>query len=121
MTDIPNRVPWLNIAVGIMTIVSPYAMATALTPVKTNLVITGIIIAVVAILEMAAHARSHSMNYWPVINILAGLWLFISTTMAAGNAGLIWSNIVLGVCSIVTAIIALSYERMHSRLPAIHT
>jgi uncharacterized membrane protein SirB2 len=53
------------------------------------------------------------MSYWPLINILAGIWLFISTGIVAMNLALVWSSIMLGVLAIVTALVALSYERMH--------
>jgi hypothetical protein len=111
--DIPNRVPWVNVAVGVLTIISPFVAVPNPYGMKWDLVITGFIIAIVAILEMATYARTERMGYWPAINILAGIWLFISTTWANGNVALVWSNIVLGVLSIVTALVALSYERMH--------
>jgi uncharacterized membrane protein SirB2 len=62
---------------------------------------------------MATYAKTNRMGYWPAINILAGIWLFISTGIVAMNVALVWSNIVLGVLAIVTALVALSYERMH--------
>lgn len=112
--DVPNRAPWINIAVGILAIISPFAMAGSTYAAKWDMVITGIIIGLVAIAEMSVYARSSRMHYWPVINILAGVWLFISTSFAVGNPGLAWSNIVLGVVSIVTACVVLSYERVHT-------
>lgn len=111
--EIPNRVPWVNVAVGVLTIISPFVAVPDSYGVKLDLVITGFIIGIVAIIEMATYARTERMSYWPTINILAGIWLFISTTWAGGNVTLVWSNIVLGVLCIVTALVALSYERMH--------
>jgi hypothetical protein len=111
--EIPNRVPWVNLTVGVLTIISPFVAVPNPYGIKLDLVVTGFIIAVVAITEMVMHARSDRMGHWPAINILAGIWLFISTTWANGNVTLVWSNIVLGVLSIVTALVALSYERMH--------
>ncbi|HET9029532.1 MAG TPA: hypothetical protein VFN49_05090 [Candidatus Aquilonibacter sp.] len=32
--------------------------------------------------------------------------------MAAGQTGVIWNDVVLGVTAIITAIVALGYERM---------
>jgi len=111
--EIPNRVPWVNVAVGVLTIISPFVAVPNPYGMKWDLVITGFIIGIVAIVEMATYAKTNRMGYWPLINILAGIWLFISTTWANGNITLVWSNIVLGVLSIVTALVALSYERMH--------
>jgi hypothetical protein len=111
--EIPNRVPWVNVAVGVLTIISPFVAVPNPWGIRVDLVITGFIIGIVAIIEMATYARTARMGYWPAINILAGIWLFISTTWAGGNLTLVWSNIVLGVLAIVTALVALSYERMH--------
>jgi len=111
--DIPNRVPWVNVAVGFLTILSPFVAVPSSTFARWDMVITGCVIAVSALVEIASYARTTRMNYWPVINILAGVWLFISTTWLAGNVAMIWSNIVLGVITIVSALVALSYERLH--------
>ncbi len=114
MNTTPNLAPWVNIAVGIMTIISPYVLATSSDANKWALVIGGIVIGIVAIIELAVYPRETKMGYWPVINILAGIWLFISTTFANGNAGMIWSDVILGVTAIVSAAVALGYERVHA-------
>ncbi len=111
--EIPNRVPWVNVAVGILTIISPFVAVPDSYGAKWDMVITGFIIGIVAIIEMATFAKTNRMGYWPVINVVAGIWLFISTGIVAMNVTLVWSNIVLGVLAIVTALVALSYERMH--------
>lgn len=112
--DIPNRVSWVNIAVGVLTIVSPFVPAPTSAGARWDMVITGAVIAIVAIVEMSVHGKNRGMSYWPAVNILAGIWLFISTTFASGNMTLVWSDIVLGVIAIVTGLVALSYERMHA-------
>ncbi|HEY8312941.1 MAG TPA: SPW repeat protein [Candidatus Baltobacteraceae bacterium] len=115
--DVPNRVPWVNIAIGILTIISPFVNVPTGSGARWDMVVTGIVIAVVAIIEMSVYTKSQSMNYWPVVNIIAGIWLFISTTFVQGNTGMIWSNIVMGVAAIVTGLVALSYERVHANVP----
>lgn len=112
--DSSNRVPWVNIAVGILAIISPFVAVPTSSGAKWDLVITGVVICVVAIVEMASYGKSQSMNYWPVVNIVAGIWLFISTSFLSGNVAMIWSNIVLGVVAIVAALVALSNERTHA-------
>ena len=97
-----------------MTIIGPYALGTSDTATKWSLVITGIVIAVVAIIELAMDSQNRGVSYWPVVNILAGIWLLVSTSMAAGNPNVIWNDIFLGVTAIVTAIVAMGYERMGS-------
>jgi hypothetical protein len=111
--QIPNRVPWVNAVVGILTIISPFVSVPNAAANKWSGVIDGTVIAVVALAEMGAYGRNAKMNYWPAINILAGIWLFISTMFAAGNVTIVWSDIVLGAIAIVTALVSLSYERLH--------
>jgi hypothetical protein len=112
--DIPNRVPWVNVAVGILTIISPFVAVPTSLGARYDMVITGIIIAVVAIMSMTTHGKTQGASYWPVVNIVAGVWLFVSTTFVSGNITMIWSNIVLGVIAITSALVALSYERLHA-------
>lgn len=119
MTNVPNRVPWVNVVVGILVIVSPFATAAAMAPARTSLIVTGIIIAAAAIVEIAMYPRSRTMSYVPAINIVAGLWLLFSRNMA-GDMATAWSNVALGICAIATAIISLQYERIHSHTPATH-
>ena|SRR5690348_9647128 len=112
--DIPNRVPWVNVAIGILTIISPFVAVPSSTFARWDLVITGFIIGIVALAELGSYGKTARMGYWPVVNILAGIWLFVSTTWLSGDVAMIWSNIVLGVMTIVTALVALSYERLHA-------
>ncbi len=112
MSNVHNRVPWINLAIGIMTIIAPYALGSSDAATKWSLVITGIVIGIVAIIELAMDAQNHRVAYWPVINILAGIWLLVSTSMAAGSVAVIWNDVVLGVAAIITAIVALSYDRI---------
>lgn len=111
--EIPNRAPWVNVAIGILTIISPFVAVPDSYGAKWDLVITGILIGIFAIVEMSTFARSARMNYWPLLNVLLGIWLFISTGIVAMNLTLVWSSIMLGVLTIVTALVALSYERLH--------
>ncbi len=114
MNTVHNRVPWINLAIGIMTIIAPYALGTSDTATKWSLTITGIVVGIVAIIELAMDSQNRGVAYWPVINLLAGIWLIISTSLAAGNTAVIWNDIVLGVAAIITAIVSMSYERIHA-------
>lgn len=111
--EIPNRAPWVNVAVGVLAIISPFVAVPNSYGAKWDLVVTGIVIGAVAIVEMATYGKNARMGYWPLINILAGIWLFVSTGVVAMNLTLVWSSIMLGVITIVTGLVALSYERMH--------
>ena len=111
--EIPNRVPWVNVAVGVLTIISPFVAVPDSSGARWDMVVTGLLIGIFAIVELSTYGRSARMTYWPVVNIVLGIWLFISTGIVAMNQTLVWSTIVLGVLTIVTALVALSYERMH--------
>jgi uncharacterized membrane protein SirB2 len=114
VNSVHNRVPWINLVVGILTIIGPYALVGSDVATKWSMTITGIIIGVVAIIELAMDSQNRGVAYWPVVNLLAGIWLLISTSLAAGNNGAIWNEVVLGITAIITAIVALNYERMHA-------
>lgn len=114
---IPNRVPWINVCVGILAIISPFVAGPTTNGARWDLVVTGIVIAAAALVEMSVYGKTDKMNYWPVVNVLAGLWLFISTSFVRGDTGMVWSNIVLGVAAIVTALVALSYEQIAHSSP----
>ncbi len=118
--EVPNRVPWINVAIGILTIISSYALGVTSAAVLTSAWIAGAVIVIVALIELTVYAKSHSMHYWPVINILAGIWLLISTSLAQPSMGVVWSDIVLGVAAIVTSAVALSYESVHMNEVATH-
>ena len=118
--EVPNRVPFINIAIGILTIVSTYALASASGAVMTSNWIAGAVIVIVALIELAVYPRGRGMHYWPIVNILAGIWLLISTTFAQPMAAMVWSEIVLGVVAIVTSCVALSYESVHAHTPVPH-
>jgi hypothetical protein len=118
--NVPNRVPWINLAIGILTIISPYALGATSGGVFTSCWIAGIVIAIVALIDLGVSARSNGMSYWPVINLLAGIWLLISTSLALTTPGMSWSDIVLGIAAIITAIVSLSYERLHASQPIPH-
>lgn len=113
MTDVPNRVSWVNLAVGILTIIAPFALGDTSVATRWGLVIGGLVIAIVAIIELSLNAQHHNRgSYWPVVNIVAGVWLLVATSLAAGNAGVVWSDTALGIVTIVTAIVSLAYDHM---------
>jgi hypothetical protein len=115
-----NRVPWINLAVGILTIISPYALGATGGGIYTSCWIAGVVIAIVALIDLGVSASSRGMSYWPVINILAGIWLLVSTSFAGSIAGMSWSDIVLGIAAIITAAVSLGYERLHASQPIAH-
>jgi hypothetical protein len=118
--NVPNRAPWINLAIGILTIISPYALGATGGGIFTSCWIAGLVLAIVALIDLGVSSRSRGMNYWPVINLLAGIWLLISTSFAQATVGMPWSDIVLGIAAIITAVVSLSYERLHAAQPIPH-
>jgi len=103
-------VPWINLVLGILVLLSPWVLANVSSGVAWNITITGIVISIVAIIELGMQAKG-TANWWPVVNILAGIWLLISTSFVRGDAAMVWSNVVTGILAIVTAIVSQVYER----------
>ena len=121
--DVPNRVSWVSVAAGVLAILSPFVIAPSSSAAMWNLIATGAILMLAALAGMNAHGDQQTPNYWPAVGILAGIWLFVSTTFLAGNLALIWSNVVLGVIAIVAGLVSLSYERLnvhHDVPPSTH-
>ena len=71
--------------------------------------ITGVLLIAVGIVAIAVHARQR-MNYWSIVNLVAGLWLLVSI-QREHQPVMVWSNIVLGATAIVTALVSIAYAR----------
>jgi uncharacterized membrane protein HdeD (DUF308 family) len=112
-TDTPMTwTPWVNVAIGIAAIITPFAGGGS-TAITTSDVITGIIIGIVALIAFFTSQSKQGMNV-AIINILAGVWLIISTSFAHG-AMLVWDNVMLGVLAILTAIISMGAHQQLMR------
>ncbi len=106
--------PWVNVVVGIAAIITPFVGAEASSAFRISNVITGIIIVIIALaVFLSSHSRSGSKA--AVINLLAGLWLLISTVLTP-HAMLVWENVVLGVLATVTASITMGTHGQLERL-----
>jgi hypothetical protein len=96
--------PWINVGIGIAAIITPF-IGTSPTSFQISNIVTGIIISIVALLAFFT-SRTRSAIDIAVVNVLAGIWLLISMSLAH-NAMLAWENVVLGVLAILTAIIGI--------------
>jgi hypothetical protein len=96
--------PWINVGIGIAAIITPF-IGTTPTNFQISNIITGIIISIVALVAFFTSRMRSAINI-ALVNVLAGLWLLISTSLAH-NATLAWENLVLGVLAILTAIIGM--------------
>jgi hypothetical protein len=102
-----NRIPLVNLVVGILTFISPSVLHPVSAWSNWDITITGIVIAIVAIVATSVH---RSRNYWPAINVLLGIWLLISIVFVSDQPAIVWSNVVLGVTAIVTGLVSQNYE-----------
>jgi hypothetical protein len=101
-----NRVPVINLAVGILTLISPWVLRPPSSTALWDVTATGIAIGVVALVTMSATNRQN----WPLVNVLLGIWLLVSLVFIGNQMAMLWSNIVLGVLAIVTGLVSQSYE-----------
>jgi len=109
---------WINVLLGIAVIVTPF-VAQANGTFVTSDVVAGIIIVIVGLISFFA-SRSPNGTSISNINILAGIWLFIST-LFAHDAMLVWQNVAYGVLVIVTAIIVMGLHNIHMNLTRTET
>jgi SPW repeat len=105
---------WINVAIGIAVIITPF-IANADTAAKTSGVITGIIIGVIAIISFFLSPSEGGGVGISWINILAGIWLLISTSFAR-DPQLVWQDVVYGILAIITAIIVMGLHNINMRL-----
>ena len=101
---------WINVAVGIAVIITPF-IANADTAAKTSGVITGIIIGVIALISFFVSKGESGVGIsW--INIIAGIWLLISTSFAH-DPQLVWQDVVYGILAILTAAIVMGLHNIN--------
>jgi nicotinamide riboside transporter PnuC len=110
----PNRVPLVNLVVGILVLISPWALHHASGTATWDLTITGIVIGIVALIAMGAHGKG-GYNFWPTVNVFLGLWLLISLGFMHGDAAIRWTTIVLGLLAVVAGLVSQSYEEPADR------
>ena len=109
---VPNYVPVITITIGLLTIASPFV--NNLAGQYASLAAAGAVMVVVGIITMTVHARLR-MNFWPVLSLLAGLWVIVSTAFLTDVLTIGWTNMVLGILAIVTSLISLAHERIDQR------
>lgn len=95
--------PWANVALGVAAIITPFIVGDiASRAITVSDVITGIVILVVALVSYGTSRQEGSSNV-SIINVLAGIWLVISSSFA-NTPMLAWDNVMLGVICIVIAL-----------------
>lgn len=100
-SDASAGVSWINIALGIWVIISPFIVQFTQFPAAMwNNVIVGIVIAVLAIIRTSVPRQTG----WSWVNVILGIWMIISPfALGAMTTAVLWNNIILGI---VIALIA---------------
>jgi hypothetical protein len=95
----------INVLIGIWLIISPFVVMafSQFSNMRTNNVIIGILIALVALFRASGSAKAE----WSWANVVLGIWLIISPFAlgASSNATVVWHNVIAGI---VVALLALS-------------
>ncbi|MBV8223539.1 MAG: hypothetical protein JO293_09285 [Candidatus Eremiobacteraeota bacterium] len=110
---VPNYVPIITVAIGLLTIASPFVNRIGGAQ-DVSLICAGAIMVVVGVVTLTVHARS-GMNFWPVLSLLAGIWIVASTAFVTDALTVNWTNLVLGALAILTALVSLAHERIDQR------
>jgi hypothetical protein len=95
----------INVLIGIWLIISPFVVMafSQFSNMRTNNVIIGILIALVALFRASGSAKAE----WSWANVVLGIWLIVSPFAlgASSNATVVWHNVIAGI---VVALLALS-------------
>jgi hypothetical protein len=116
--EIHNYAPWINVLCGLAVFTLRYGAPRDTFDVHWNLFLTGIVIIFAALATTIAHGQA-PRNYWSAIDIVAGVWLLVSTKTIPSIPSVSTAQAALGVATIVFALISLGTEigceRQHSR------
>ncbi len=111
MTPARGRMPWVAVTAGVLTVVSPFVVGPGTPFAQWDIGITGAVMTLAALAQPSRGLKRRHRGALAGVNILGGVWLFISSTWMTGDSAIIWSNIALGTIAIVTALVSLSNER----------
>lgn len=99
---------WTNVGSGSLMVASTWLFAMPTSDARWDVRITGALTIVAALLTVRSLNANWSASA-SVIEMFAGIWLLLSTTFVHGDLVAVWSNIVLGLVTVVVA--TLTYER----------
>ncbi len=104
-----NRAPWNNVVCGALIFGSRWVIAPTSSGSDWNLFWSGLAIMCIALATLIAHGNV-SKNYWSVLNVVAGGWLIVSTSLIPGPPHLMWAQTCLGVLTATIALTSLANE-----------
>ena len=106
-----NRAPWNNIVCGALIFGSRWVITSTSTGSDWNLFWSGLAIMFIAFCTLIAHGNV-SKNYWSAANVLAGLWLIVSTSLIPGPPHMMYAQTCLGVLTVTIALTSLANEHL---------
>ena len=83
---------WVNIALGIWMIVSPFVLAIHSSKAIWNNVIAGAIVGILALIRWSMRQTG-----WSWLNLILGAWLVISPFVLFLSGPAMWNNVILGI------------------------
>jgi hypothetical protein len=83
---------WVNIALGIWVIVSPFALAFHSPKAIWNNVIIGVLVGILALIRWSMRQPG-----WSWLNLILGPWLVISPFVLFLSGPAMWNNVILGI------------------------
>lgn len=99
---------WINVGSGSLMVASSWLFAMPTADARWDVRITGALTIVAALITVRSLNANWSASA-SVIEMFAGIWLLLSTTFVHGDLVAVWSNIFLGLVTVVVA--TLTYER----------
>jgi len=109
---------WINVGSGSLMVASTWLFAMPTSDARWDVRITGALTIVAALIAVRSLNANWSASA-SVVEMFAGIWLLLSTTFVHGDLMAVWSNILLGLVTVVVA--TLTYERDRASVRNRHT
>jgi hypothetical protein len=110
-----NYTPWVNVVLGLLVFILRYSSPRGTFGVHWNLFLTGLVIMFAGLADTIAHDGRASKNYWPVIDLAAGVWLLISVKIVPSIPQVTIAQLVLGAAIVVGALVSLAIDFSQNR------
>jgi hypothetical protein len=97
----------VNILLGIWVLISPLVLAIHSSKGVWSNVITGAVVGILALVRWSMHQPG-----WSWLNLILGVWLFISPFVLFLSSAAMWNNVIIGII-----IAALALSNTYSKAP----
>lgn len=83
---------WVNIALGIWVIISPFILGFHSSSALWSNVVAGVLVGILALLRWGMHQPG-----WSWLNLIIGIWLVLSPFVLFLGGPAMWNNVILGI------------------------